>query len=118
MIHETPSVVDTMHQLLWCKPGPTASFEDVRIVWEDEAREAVVADAAHPVAYTQVACPDDPVTIETGDGWRAVVPADRAIESMVLLRGQVDRIPYDIRRPVELPIGVAFTHMWGNMYNG
>lgn len=104
LLHATPSAGNLRHQLLWHWDGPTAPLDDLRIVWEDTAHDAVLADVAHPVEYSRPGPPDESVTIEAGDGWQAVVPEDRVIDSLVLRRGGAERSPYEIRRPVELPI--------------
>ncbi|KAB7514656.1 hypothetical protein DM867_05940 [Halosegnis rubeus] len=107
VLHTTPSVSELRHSLLWYYPGPTAPREDLRILWADDRHDQVCAAATHPIIFDRPDPPPEPVVIKEGDGWRAVVPAARTIESMILRRGNAERSSHDIRGPVELPIADA-----------
>lgn len=68
-LHTTPSAADILHAVSWHTAGPTAVQDDVRIVWEVERLEAVLADAVYPVEYVDPKVPDNPFVIDDGDGY-------------------------------------------------
>lgn len=107
LVYATPAAGDLRHSLLWHYPGPTAPREDLCILRDDDRHAQICAESDHPLTFERPDPPSDPVVIEDGDGWRAVVPGDRAIESMILRRGSAERSSHDIRGPVELPIANA-----------
>lgn len=103
-LHTTPSAADILHTVSWHTAGSTAVPDDVRIVWEAERLEAVLADAVYPVEYADPEVPDNPFVIDDGDGWSAIVPTDRIITNTVHQRGDAERHDLEILGPVELPI--------------
>lgn len=106
-LHTTPSAADILHMVSWHTAGPTAVPNDVRIVWEAERLEAVLADAAYPVEYADLEAPDNSFVIDDGDGWTAVVPADRVITNLVAQRGIGENHDLEILGPIKLPISGA-----------
>lgn len=76
----------------------------VRVVWDDERLERVLADAEHPVEYAEVEPPADPIVIDEGEGWRALAPAEQVITKMVQRRSDAEYHGFEILGPVELPL--------------
>lgn len=57
--------------------------------------------------YAEPTIPPDPVVVNEGDGWQAVVPSDRVITNMVHRRGDAEYHGFGILGPVELPTADA-----------
>lgn len=110
MVHTTPSASDVFHSVLWHYDGPTAPRDDLRIAWDDDRLEAVVANADHPVEHDTPKFPDDPVVVDEGDGWRVLAPTEHAVENMVLKRSAAENYGYDILGPVPSRIDDADEH--------
>lgn len=104
VLHTTLSASDIFHAISWYQAGPTAVADDVRIVWEDKRREQVLADAEHPTEYAEPEVPEDPFVVVEHDGWRAVVPSDRVITTMIQRRGDAKYHGFEILEPVGLPL--------------
>lgn len=104
ILHTTPSATDVFGEVSWSRPGLTAVVGDIRIVWDDERREEVLANAEYPTAYGEATVPADPVVVDEGDGWKAVVPSDRVITRMVHRRNDAEYHGFEILGPVELPL--------------
>lgn len=95
-IQTTPPAADVLLGILWHYPGPTAPRDAVRIHWEDSRREQVVAEAEHPVEYSQPEPPADPVVVAEGDGWRAVAPEECVVEHLVCRRSAAAKTDHEI----------------------
>lgn len=68
---------------------------DVRIVWEDERLEEVLADAEYPTEHAESDVLADPFVVD--EGWRAVMSADRVITNTVQRRADAeDADEYDL----------------------
>ena len=96
LVHTTPSASDVFHSVLWHYDGSTAPRDDLRIAWDDDHLEAVLANAEHPVEHDTPEFSADPVVGDEGDGWRVVAPADHVVENMVLKRSATENYGYDI----------------------
>lgn len=107
VLHTTPSVRDVFQEVSWHHAGPTAVPDDVRIVWEDDYLEQVLADAEYPTEYGEPEVPAAPFVVDEGDGWQAVVPSDRVVTQMVHRRCGAEYHGLDILGPVELPVADA-----------
>jgi len=110
VVYTTPSASDVFHSVLWHYDGPTAPRDDLRIAWDDDRLEAVLADAEYPAEYDPPELPDDPVVVDEGDGWRAVTPAEYVVENMVLKRSAAENYGYDILGPVPSRIDEGDEH--------
>lgn len=74
----------------------------MRIVWEDERLEEVLADAKYPTEHAEPDVPVDPLVVD--EDWRAVVSADRVITNMVQRRADAEYHRFEILGPVERPV--------------
>ena len=99
-LHTTPSSPEIFQSICWHSTGRTALREDIRIMWEEDSREAILADADYPARYIEPDYPDGPIVVEEGDGWMAVVPQDRVIKNTVTRRSTAERQGYEIIRSV------------------
>lgn len=79
----------------------------MRIVWEDDYLEQVLADAEYPTEYGEPEVPAAPFVVDEGDGWQAVVPSHRVVTQMVHRRCGAEYHGLDILGPVELPVADA-----------
>ncbi|MFC7155181.1 hypothetical protein ACFQPA_06895 [Halomarina halobia] len=107
MVHTTPSASDVFHSVRWHSDGPTTPHDACRIAWADDRLEAVLATAEHPVEYDTPELPIDSVTVDEGDGWRAIAPAGHVVENMVLRRSAAENYGYKILGPVPSRIADA-----------
>lgn len=105
-LHTTPSTPDVFSAISWHHGGPTANHNDVRIIWEDERLEQVLADATYATEYAESDVPAgvDTTVVTEGEGWKAVVRADRVITNMVHRRSDAEYHGFEILGPVELPL--------------
>jgi len=110
VVHTTPSASDVFHSVLWHYDGPTAPRDDLRIAWDDDRFEAVLADAEYSAEHDTPELPDDPVVVDEGDGWRAIAPAECVVENMVLKRSAAENYGYNILGPVPSRIDDAGEH--------
>lgn len=85
------------------------------IVWEDERREQVLADATYPVTDAEPDVPADPFLIAEDAGWRAVAPTDQVITNLVKQRRDVERHGFEILGPVDLPLTDADKYALGEI---
>ena len=99
-LQTTPSMRDVTHAVLWHTEGPTAPKDEIRIAWDDDRREAVLEAADSDVVSETPTLPSDPVVVADGDGWEAVVTADRVVENMILRQAEAETFDYEILGPV------------------
>jgi hypothetical protein len=91
VLYPTPGAMDIFNELTWHSPGPTAPNDAIRIEWSDDALEAALDAAEHPVEHNTVELPADPVTVTEGDGWRAVAARELVAENMVDRRSRAEQ---------------------------
>lgn len=109
LLHTTPSADDLFHSILWHYGGPTAPRDDLRIIWDSEQLETVIAAAEHPVEHHPSGPHTDAVVVNKGDGWEALAPDEYVVENMVCKRSEAENAGYDILGPVPPQIEDADT---------
>lgn len=99
-LQTTPSLREVSQAVLWHTEGPTAVSDDVRIAWDDDRLAEILAAADAEVVHDVPDLPDERVVVAEGEGWEAVAPADRVVETMILRRSAAENADYEIRGPV------------------